>query len=314
MKRRSEGGVDGLILLDKSLGSSSNHALQQLRRLFSRAKAGHGGTLDPLATGMLPIALGEATKFLHGLLDADKTYEAKLLLGRSSSTGDAEGELSEWSDPQPHMGRLAQVVERFKGSYDQMPPMYSALKHQGRALYDWAREGIEVPRQARHVAIHQLDILDMVQYEASEPAMICLHLRVRCSKGTYIRSLAQDIGEALTCGAYLAGLRRTEVASFREEQMLSLEMLEPLDFTERQARLLPTDSLLLHLDRIDLDLNAAQRLIQGQRLPAAAHGAPANTELVRLYRPDGQLLGTGSIDERGVLAAQRLIAQSSFSL
>ncbi|MGA1395352.1 MAG: tRNA pseudouridine(55) synthase TruB, partial [Burkholderiaceae bacterium] len=268
----------------------------------------------PLATGMLPIALGEATKFLHGLLDADKTYEAKLLLGRSSSTGDAEGELSEWSDPQPHMGRLSQVVERFKGSYDQMPPMYSALKHQGRALYDWAREGIEVPRQARHVAIHQLDILDMVQYEASEPAMICLHLRVRCSKGTYIRSLAQDIGEALTCGAYLAGLRRTEVASFREEQMLSLEMLEPLDFTERQARLLPTDSLLLHLDRIDLDLNAAQRLIQGQRLPAAAHGAPANTELVRLYRPDGQLLGTGSIDERGVLAAQRLIAQSSFSL
>jgi tRNA pseudouridine55 synthase len=176
MRRRSEGGVDGLILLDKALGSSSNQALQQLRRLFARAKAGHGGTLDPLATGMLPIALGEATKFLHGLLVADKTYEASLVLGQSSATGDAEGELSAWSDPKPHLHRLSSVLECFKGPQQQTPPMYAALKHEGKALYAWAREGIEVPRQPRTIVIHQLDILDMVQCVVNSGEQTCLRL------------------------------------------------------------------------------------------------------------------------------------------
>lgn len=313
MRRRSEGGVDGLILLDKALGSSSNQALQQLRRLYAGAKAGHGGTLDPLATGMLPIALGEATKFLHGLLDADKTYEASIMMGQSSSTGDAEGSLSVWADPSPHLHRLSEVLDRFKGPQCQTPPMYAALKHEGKALYAWAREGIEVPRQPRSIVIHQLDILDMVQCASSVGEMTCLRLRVHCSKGTYIRSLAHDVGQALGCGAYLSGLRRIAVANFMEEQMLSLDGLEPLDFAGRSAALLPSDSLLLHLERIDLDHQSSQRLIQGQRLPLAAHGAQGLAGLVRLYRPDGQLLGTGSIDERGVLAAQRLIAQTSFS-
>ncbi|NDG57628.1 MAG: tRNA pseudouridine(55) synthase TruB [Betaproteobacteria bacterium] len=313
MSRRSDGGLDGLMLLDKPLGCSSNHALQQLRRLFARAKAGHGGTLDPLATGMLPVALGEATKFLHGLLEADKTYEAGMMLGRSSSTGDAEGELSAWSDPTPHLHRLVSIVERFKGPQQQIPPMYAALKHQGKALYAWAREGVDVPREPRAIVIHQLDILDMVQCASSVGEMTCLRLRVHCSKGTYIRSLAQDIGAALGCGAFLSDLRRVAVGRFEAEDMIALETLEPLSLGERCLRLLPTDSLLLHLERIDLDRDAAQRLLQGQRLPQTAYGRRANLGTVRLYRCDGQLLGTGTVDDRGLLTAQRLIAQTSIS-
>jgi len=313
MSRRGQAGIDGLVLLDKSLGSSSNHALQQLRRLFARAKAGHGGTLDPLATGMLPIALGEATKFLHGLLDADKTYEAHIVLGHSSLTGDAEGELSAWSDPRPRLSQLDAVLDGFRGPLLQTPPMFAALKHQGKALYAWAREGIEVPRQPRPVVIHQLDILGVKQCGVFPEVTVSLQLRVRCSKGTYLRSLAHDLGVAMGCGGYLAGLRRVAVASFMDHQMVSLERLEPLSLEERCALLLPVDFLLSHLDRIELDHNAAQRLLQGQRLPQSVHGFTQSVATVRLYCSDGQLLGTGSIDERGVLAAQRLMAQTSFS-
>src|SRR5690606_32871827 len=250
--------VDGVLLLDKPLGLSSNDALVRARRLLGARKAGHGGTLDPLATGLLPLLFGEATKFALDSLDADKTYLAGLTLGVATDTGDAEGRVIAEREPVRDEAAVRRAVAGFVGEIDQVPPMHSALKREGRPLYELARQGVVVERPARRVTIFAIDVLRF------EPPR--LELRVRCSKGTYIRSLAADLGERLGCGAHLAALRRERVGSLDVADALSLEALEALSMPERRARLLPADALLSSLPRLDLDAASAGRFAQGQKL------------------------------------------------
>lgn len=297
-QKRTWKQVDGVLLLDKSSGMTSNDALQKARRLFSAAKAGHTGTLDPLASGLLPLCFGEATKFAADLLDADKAYHAELLLGVTTTTGDAEGEVLE-SRPVPEIDteQLEAVLARFRGPIRQVPPMYSALKRDGRPLYELARQGIEVEREARDVVIHSL----VVEHFAGA----VLHLAVDCSKGTYIRSLAEDIGSTLGCGAHLTGLRRTRVGDLRLEQAVSLEVLQGMAEEERGACLQPLDSLLQSLPVIDLDATAAARFCHGNPV-AVVGGASGKT---RVYAA-GRLLGLGDAtgDE---LRPKRLLRQEA---
>lgn len=250
--------LDGVLLLDKPQGLSSNAALQTVRRLFRAQKAGHTGTLDPLATGLLPICFGEATKFTHALLEADKRYRATLRLGLRTTTGDAEGEIVEQRAVAVNEDRLRQVLETFTGEILQLPPMYSALKHQGKPLYEYIRRGEVVTRAPRRVWIHELSLQ---RWDEDE-----LVLDVRCSKGTYIRTLAEDIGEALGCGAHLSSLCRTEIGDFRLAQAWTLEALESMDEAQRDACLLPLDSLVYGLPKLMLDAVRAERLAKGQRL------------------------------------------------
>lgn len=297
-QKRTWKQVDGVLLLDKSSGMTSNDALQKARRLFSAAKAGHTGTLDPLASGLLPLCFGEATKFAADLLDADKAYHAELLLGVTTTTGDAEGEVLE-SRPVPAIEaeQLEAVLARFRGPIRQVPPMYSALKRDGRPLYELARQGIEVEREARDVVIHSL----VVEHFAGS----VLHLAVDCSKGTYIRSLAEDIGSTLGCGAHLTGLRRTRVGDLRLEQAVSLEALQGMAEEVRGACLQPLDSLLQSLPAVDLDAMAAARFCHGN--PVALVGGGAGK--TRVYAA-GRLLGLGDAtgDE---LRPKRLLRQEA---
>jgi len=277
--------IDGALLLDKGLGLSSNAALQQAKRLFGAKKAGHAGTLDPLASGLLIVLFGEATKFAGPQLDGDKEYLATLQLGVTTATGDAEGQVVERkSIPAEVEKAMPATLERFKGEIEQIPPMYSALKRDGVPLYKLARRGEEVERKARRVTITELQ---RVGGSAERP-----ELRVRCSKGTYIRSLAQDIGEALGCGAHLAALRRTASGRFRLEQAASLDVLAGLTPAQREERLLPLSDLLADLPRADLDAPSAARLRNGQALPIAglAEG------LCGVYGPGGVVLGLGRSD------------------
>ena len=207
--KRVKRAIDGVLLLDKPLGLSSNQALQQLKRLYQAAKAGHTGSLDPLATGLLPICLGEATKFSHFLLDADKSYRALVNLGFTTTTADAEGEVLERFDVQVTEKDVQAVIKRFIGPIEQVPPMYSALKHQGKALYEYARDGLEISRAARSVTIFDIKL---VNFDVTKQQFV---MDVVCSKGTYIRTLAEDIGHALGCGAHLGGLRRLSTAHFQ---------------------------------------------------------------------------------------------------
>jgi len=303
--------INGLLLLDKALGVSSNHALQQVKRLYCAAKAGHGGTLDPLASGLLPVAFGEATKFLHALLEADKCYTARIVLGRSSSTGDAEGRLSQWIDPRPMRGAVEQALARLRTSTQQIPPMYSALKREGVALYRLAREGLEVDRSARNVRIHRLDMLDMVGCELAGFPMLQLGVFVHCSKGTYVRVLAEDLGAMLGCGAHLTDLRRTRIGQLTPDRMLCLQELQSLDPARRREVLLPVDHLIHHLPRVDLGAELAERFNRGQRLrlPASAVvEASGEVSQVRVYGARSHLLGTGVLDATGRLAPQRLVS------
>ncbi len=247
-----------MLLFDKPLQLSSNIALQKVRRLFRAEKAGHTGTLDPLATGLLPICFGEATKFTHALLDADKRYLATVRLGQRTSTGDAEGEIVEQRAVAVTADQLRQVLAAFTGEIQQLPPMYSALKHQGKPLYEYIRKGETVEREVRPVVIREL-ILQ--RREAEE-----LVLDVLCSKGTYVRTLAEDIGEALGCGAHLTGLRRSGIGDFNLADARTLPQLEAMDEAQRDACLLPLDSLVLNLPKLELDVIQAGRLAQGQRL------------------------------------------------
>jgi tRNA pseudouridine55 synthase len=248
--------VDGVLLLDKPVGLSSNAALQQAKRRFRAEKAGHTGTLDPLASGLLPICFGEATKFAHMLLDADKTYVALVRLGTTTTTGDAEGEVLQTRNVTVTRRDVEAVLPRFIGRITQIPPRYAALKYQGRNYYEYAREGIEIPRPGREVVIHSMTL------DACTP--LDLSLTVRCGKGTYVRVLAEDIGLALGCGAHLAALRRLETGGLRLSASCTLEMLAGLSDDECDARLLPPDTLVAALPRIDLEPVEALRFAQGQ--------------------------------------------------
>lgn len=254
--------VHGVLLLDKPLGLSSNQALQKAKWLLRADKAGHTGTLDPLATGVLPLCFGAATKFSQIQLDADKTYEAVLLLGQKTSTADAEGEVIE-TRPVPDITPelLATLTQRFTGPLAQIPPMYSALKKDGKALYEYARKGIEVEREARHITIFKLNMA-----LAHDPrASAAIKIIVSCSKGTYIRTLGEDIGEALGCGAHLGSLRRLETGGFVAAQCVTLAALEAMNEAERDACLLPAQSLVSSFPSVTLDADNAGRFLSGLR-------------------------------------------------
>ena len=265
--------LHGVLLLDKPLSWSSNDALVKVRGLMRAAKAGHTGTLDPLASGLLPICFGAATKFAQIALDADKRYRATLGLGRRTSTGDLEGEVVDERPVQVTRERLEAACGALTGQVEQLPPMHSALKHQGRALYEYARAGVEVAREPRRVNIHRIDI---VRWQDAE-----LVIDVSCSKGTYIRTLAEDLGELLGCGAHLAALRRTGSGSLDVADAITIEQLAALDEPAREARLLPPDVLLAGWPAVELPDDEAGRFLCGLRRRVALADAAA----VRVYGP-----------------------------
>ena len=298
--------IDGVLLLDKEAGLSSNDALMQAKRLLNAQKAGHTGTLDPFATGLLPLCFGEATKFAQDLLDADKTYEAVVHLGVRTTTGDTEGETVQSGTAGVTVSQIEAALARFLGEIEQIPPMYSALKRDGKPLYEYARAGITLERAARRVTIHELTLLD---YRAP-----FLRVRVRCSKGTYIRVLGEDIGAALGCGAHLHALRRTAVGKLSIEHAMTLEQLLNLAEPARAASLAPVDALLMTFPDIRLDEELARRFLHGQRLALGKEGIPipGMNGRVRVYREqDGRLLGTGLVADTGVLSPERLIVSGA---
>lgn len=290
--------IHGVLLLDKPAGLTSNAALQRVRRLFGRIKAGHTGTLDPLATGLLPICLGEATKFSHSLLDADKTYEAVIRLGFVSSTGDAEGAIQETGVPDFDDEKLQEVVRVFTGPILQRPPMHSALKKDGRPLYEYARAGIEVDRAVRNVLIKSLEISDLTGDSLS--------IRVTCSKGTYIRILAQDLGEALGCGGYLSALRRTRIADLDIASAIGLQDLERSGPVIGASRVLPIDLLVSAYPALRLDSADSRRVSNGLEVRPVVEVVPHGS--IRLYDPTGIFLGVGEGRPGGIVAPKRMLA------
>ena len=302
-QRRSWRRVDGVLLLDKTEGISSNQALQKVRRLFQAEKAGHLGTLDPFASGLLPIAFGEATKLSRFSLDADKAYRATIRLGIATTTGDAEGEIVSRCDDQALacIGRekIEEVLRQFTGKQAQIPPKFAALKYRGKAYYDYARAGIDIPREARAIEVFSLGLVDF-----SLPVLV---LDAQVSKGTYIRALAEDIGNALGCGAYLTGLRRTQSGTFTLAQAHTLEALFLLDEKERDAALLPMDSLVTGQPRIEIGQELAQRFLCGQRINLRETGLPLSTVLpvCAVYHMQ-TLIGIASASD-GVLRPMRLV-------
>lgn len=288
--------VSGVLLLDKPAGISSNSALQKAKRLYQAAKAGHTGNLDPFATGLLPVCLGEATKFSQFLLDADKTYRGTVRLGQTTATGDPEGKVLSRCPVDVSRAQVEQVLSRFVGTISQVPPMYSALKRDGKALYEYARQGVELEREAREVTIYDLQ-LDRFAGEE-------LVITVRCSKGTYIRTLAEDIGQALGCGAHLTALRRTAIGEFAIEDAYTLEQLESMGTEQRDACLLPADSLLQGFPEVELDVDSAFYLGRGQ-----AVWLPRTTAdgMVRLYDGRRRFLGIGEVTGEGKIAPRRLV-------
>lgn len=291
--------VDGVLLLDKPPGLGSNAALQIVRRLYRAAKTGHTGTLDPLATGLLPLVFGEATKFGAGLLEADKTYAAEIALGATTATGDAEGEVIERRPVTATRADVERIACRFRGAIAQVPPMYSALKRDGRPLYAYARAGESVERSPRAVTIHELNI-DAFEGER-------LAVTVRCSKGTYVRVLAEDIGRELGCGAHLAGLRRIAIGRFVIAEALTLPELERLSPADRDARLRPVDAMVGDLPAVSLDAGSAERFAHGHAIDAALD-CPGS---VRVYRAGAVFLGTGEVGPAGTLYPRRLIRQEA---
>lgn len=295
--------IHGVFLLDKSAGHSSNDVLIKAKRLLNAQKAGHTGTLDPFATGLLPLCFGEATKFAQDLLDADKTYETVIHLGVTTTTGDTEGDVMETRSVDIMPGQIESVLEQFRGEIDQIPPMYSALKRDGKPLYEYARAGVTLEREARRVTIHTLEFLE---YRAPY-----LNLRVKCSKGTYIRVLGQDIGAMLGCGAHLQALRRTQVGVLSIQHAVTLDRLTDTSESERAQLLAPVDALLSSFPPVMLPDEMAKRFLHGQRLALAKEGfmLPHEKGRVRVYREtDNSLLGTAQLMEFGVLAPERLIA------
>ena len=304
MSRRKTGrDIDGMLLLDKSPGMSSNGAVQRVKRLFQANKIGHTGSLDPIATGLLPLCLGEATKLSGFLLNTDKRYYVRVRLGRTTTTADIEGDTVD-EKPVPVFDEfvLDAVLQRFRGETDQVPPMYSALKQGGQRLYDLARQGVEVPREPRRVSIYELCLLEFgADY---------LDLEVHCSKGTYIRSLAVDIGESLGCGGHVEQLRRLAVGKFDLGQAVPLSRLEALSDEERMSLLLPLSAIADELPLFNLPDELAFFLRRGQAVfvPKLAVGG-----LLRLFTSEGAFLGIGEVTDDGMIAPRRLVRESATS-
>lgn len=299
--RRPRRPVDGVLLLDKPQGLTSNQALQRVRHFYQADKAGHTGSLDPLATGLLPICLGEASKFTQYLLEADKLYRTRIRLGQRTATGDAEGEvIAEAPVPTLSAADIENVLSRFRGEIDQVPSMFSALKKDGRPLYELARKGIEVERPARRVTIHRLELVGADENE--------WELEAHVSKGTYIRSLAEDIGETLGCGAHVVMLRRLSLGPFIQPAMMTLEQLEQtLAAGGHEAidrLLLPSWAGLAAWPRVELSESASYYLLQGQ--PVRAPGLPRKGSVL-VFESGGRFLGIAEIDDEARLAPKRLI-------
>jgi len=297
--------VDGILVLDKPIGVSSNQALQSVKRLYNAAKAGHTGSLDPLATGVLPLCFGEATKFSQYLLDADKAYESTFVLGTVTDTGDAEGRKLEVKDASDIIETdVVVALKKFEGEIEQVPSMYSAIKKDGQPLYKLARQGIEVERSPRQVVIRRLELRAFRSGEKTE-----MDIYLECSKGTYVRSLADDVGRILGCGAFVSALRRTRAGPFRIEDSLSLDKLEALkdisDINVIDNFLLPADAALGALPLIRLSESGGYYMRQGQavRVP----NAPRGGGVVRVALETGEFLGVGEILDDGRVAPRRLI-------
>jgi len=292
--------VDGILILDKPIGASSNQALQRVRKLFNARKAGHCGSLDPLATGVLPICLGEATKFSSYLLGANKSYRALCRLGQTTTTGDAEGEVLETAAVSVDASQIEEVLPRFIGEIDQVPPMYSALKHEGKRLYQLAREGKQVERQPRRIEIFRLELLSFDG--------VNMEIDVSCSKGTYIRTLAEDIGKQLGCGAYLAALHRSRVGSFDESEALTMEHLQNLrqlrDGDSLEQVLLPVSAALAGFPEVVLDESDSLDIRCGKRVAPGIGVVPG---LCRLSTEEGTFIGLGEVAADGELKAKRLM-------
>ena len=291
--------VNGVLLLDKPPGITSHGAVQVVRRLFNAAKAGHTGTLDPLATGLLPVCLGEATKFSHALLAADKAYTATMRLGLTTDTGDLEGAVTGRRAVNATRQDIERALPKFVGESLQTPPMYSAIKQAGQPLYKLARAGKELPRVPRRIVINRLDFVEFTGDE--------LTVSVSCSKGTYVRVLAEDLGRELGCGACLSGLRRDRVGGFSlSSGAVTVAQLEGLPPGERDALLLPLDALLASLPRLDLDAGEARRVNQGQPVE---HPEAGTEGLARIYGPDREFLGLVEVTGPGRIVPKRLTAR-----
>lgn len=301
MARRRKGRpISGILLLDKPLGISSNRALQNAKHHYKAQKAGHTGSLDPLATGMLPLCFGEATKVSSFLLDSDKTYLTTATLGRTTSTGDAEGEiLEEKSIPLLDKDRIEAALDQYRGAITQIPPMHSALKHKGKPLYELARQGIEIERKQRHVVIHQLTLLSYTE--------TTLELEVSCSKGTYIRTLVEDIGRDLGCGAFVSMLHRTQVNPFDNKNMVSWDTVEALEGEALDQLLLPIDAGLSQFPEVTLDEKQTIALLYGQAIGIAVPDA----SYIRIYNPSRVFLGMGVPDGERLLKPKRIMQYTS---
>lgn len=307
-RRRVKGRpVDGILLLNKPTGITSNDALQQVKRIYFAQKAGHTGALDPLATGMLPICLGEATKFSQFLLDSDKRYQVTAKLGVRTDTSDSDGAVVSERAVDVSQEQLEQALASFRGDIEQVPSMYSALKYQGKPLYSYAREGIEVPREARPITIFSLEL---VRFEGDE-----VELDVHCSKGTYIRTIVDDLGELLGCGAHVTRLHRSHVAQYPAEQMLTLEQLELLLEQARAEQRVPSESLdplLLGIDsavaqlpEVNVDQELREYLMHGQ--PVMVPGAPLQVPFRLTVGESRRFIGVGEVNDDGLVAPKRLI-------
>ena len=306
-RQRKGRPINGILVLDKPAGMSSNQALQKAKWLYGAAKAGHTGSLDPLATGVLPLCFGEATKFSRFLLESDKAYRSTFVLGVATATGDAEGEVLEvQSAAAVTREQVDAALNAFRGDIEQVPSMFSALKHQGQPLYKLARRGEEVERQARAVTVHCLTLL---AFRNGEKAEVDVELRV--SKGTYVRSIAEDLGHALGCGAHVSALRRTQAGPFSEAQSIGIAHLETLkdagELAAMDALLLPMTEAVGHLPEVQLDEHSGYYLKQGQ--PVQAPNLPVDG-MVRVLLDDGEFIGVGEILEDGRLAPRRLVASA----
>ncbi|HHF3407444.1 TPA: tRNA pseudouridine(55) synthase TruB [Vibrio alginolyticus] len=308
MARRLKGRpINGVILLDKPTGISSNDALQKVKRIYFAEKAGHTGALDPLATGMLPICLGEATKFSQFLLDSDKRYRVIAKLGERTNTSDSDGEVVETRPVDVTLDKLEACIDQFRGESDQVPSMFSALKYQGKPLYEYARKGIEVPRESRKITVYEIVLH---RFEGDE-----VEMEVHCSKGTYIRTIVDDLGEMLGCGAHVTMLRRTGVAKYPYENMVTLEQLnELLEQAHREERaprelldplLLPMDTAVEDLPEVNLVPELADMVQHGQ--PVQVFGAPTEGSLRLTMGEERLFIGVGEMNEDGKIAPKRLV-------